>query len=196
MMIEFRKARFLQSCTGLKNAPQEKLPEIVFIGKSNVGKSSLINALCDNKSLAFTSSKPGHTRLLNYFEIKEQCYLVDAPGYGYSSAGQKHAVNFGEMMEDYFSSSEHIAVVCYLLDSRRVPSDDDIDFFEFLKENNLPFIIVLTKCDKLNQSEKAKIAKNIKQAFGEIDMNDLSYSSIVDKNSMENLKKKIASFIK
>ena len=115
-MIEFRKTKFIKSCPNRTQANLDPLPEIIFIGKSNVGKSSLINALCENKSLAFTSSKPGHTRLLNYFNVNNQCYLVDAPGYGYNAAGQSHTLLFGEMMEDYFSSNNDLAVVVYLLD--------------------------------------------------------------------------------
>ena len=102
-MLNFRGAKFIKSATSKLDRPEKKLKEILFVGRSNVGKSSLINALVDNKSLCFTSSKPGHTRLLNYFEIKDTCYLVDAPGYGYSKAGHQHDENFAKMMEDYLS---------------------------------------------------------------------------------------------
>lgn len=195
-MIEFRKTKFIKSCPNRTQANLEPLPEIIFIGKSNVGKSSLINALCENKSLAFTSSKPGHTRLLNYFNVNNHCYLVDAPGYGYNAAGQSHTLLFGEMMEDYFSSNKDLAVVVYLLDSRRVPNEDDIDFYNFLTDNNIPFIIVMTKCDKLNQSEKAKIQKNLINAFGIIDKSNILLTSIKNQSSLLELKKSIANFIK
>ena len=194
-MIDFRKTKFIKSCPNKSQAILEDLPEIVFIGKSNVGKSSLINAICENKSLAFTSSKPGHTRLLNYFNVDNKCYLVDAPGYGYSAAGQKHTLLFGEMMEDYFSNDENLAVVVYLLDSRRTPNEEDIDFYQFLCDNDIPFIIVMTKCDKLNQSEKAKIFKNLTNSFENFDKTKVTLASIKDPNKLLNVKKAIASFI-
>ncbi len=195
MMIEFRKTKFVKSCPSVLNAPDVRLDEIAFIGKSNVGKSSLINAICENKSLAFTSSKPGHTRLLNYYNVNNQCYLVDAPGYGYSAAGQKHAVNFGDMMEEYFANNNYLKVVCYLIDSRRVPSEDDVDFYNFLNDNNIPFILVVTKCDKLNQSEKSKVMKNLKSAFKDLNESKIVLTAYNNQNMLLNLKKTIASYL-
>ena len=186
-MINFRKAKFVKSATNRTECPND-LSEIVFIGKSNVGKSSLINALCDNKGLAFTSSKPGHTRLLNYFLIDSQFYLVDAPGYGYSAAGQKHTMIFGDMMEDYFGGKEQIRCVVFLLDSRRELNNDDFDFYEFLIENNIPYIICMTKCDKLNQSEKAKMMKVINTSLPNLDKSNLFFTSCKDQRSLDCLK--------
>ena len=164
-MINFQKAKFIKSAPTYLEKPEKNLPEIVFVGKSNVGKSSLINALVKNKSMAFTSSKPGYTKLLNYFEIDEKFYLVDAPGYGYTKSGSKHLDNFSKMMETYFDNPNLKAVV-FIVDSRHELGANDIDFYNFIIEKDIPFILVCSKCDKLNQSETAKIKKHIKLDFG------------------------------
>ncbi len=189
--MNFRSARFVKSASKSSERPEKGYKEILFVGRSNVGKSSLINALCDNKSLVFTSYKPGHTRLLNYFEIPESCYLVDAPGYGYSSAGKAHALAFGEMMEEYFTHCPSLALVVFLLDSRREPSIDDVDFYEMLLQYHLPFCIVLTKCDKLNQKEKALCKKRMEQAFPAFPYASMMSVSILKKDTMERLKQTI-----
>lgn len=194
-MVNFRGAQFIKSATKTEEAPDKKLSEVIFIGKSNVGKSSLINALCDNGSLCYTSSKPGHTRLLNYFEVLDRCYLVDAPGYGYSKAGRGHADKFATMMEDYFTKNEQLKLVLFLLDSRRELSEDDIDFYKFMLEENLPYALVITKTDKLNQSEKAMLMKRLKTGFTDVDSKRIFLTSCVKKNGLEELKSYICSVI-
>lgn len=164
-MINFSKAIFVKSAPTYDLKPEKNLPEIVFVGKSNVGKSSLINALARNKKLAYTSSKPGYTKLLNYFEIDSKFYLVDAPGYGYTASGSKHLDNFSKMMESYFDNPS-LAGVVFIVDSRHNLSEDDIAFYNFIVEKEIPFILVASKYDKLNQSEKAKIKKHITQEIG------------------------------
>ena len=186
-MLDFSKATFVKSATMLSQRPEKLLPEICFVGKSNVGKSSLINALTAHKKLAYTSSKPGYTKLLNYYLIDDQFYLVDAPGYGYTISGSKHLDNFASMMEDYFFN-DNLKAVIFLVDSRHKLSKDDLSFFDFIKENDIPFVLVTTKIDKLYQSEKAKMQKNVKEIFG-----DISYFpvSINNKTSIEKLKERI-----
>lgn len=157
-MINFTKTKFIKSAPSVDLKPQKDLPEVLFVGKSNVGKSSLINALCKNSSLAKTSSKPGFTKLLNYYEVDEKFYLVDAPGYGYTISGNKHLGSFGKMMEDYFANP-NLKLVVFLIDSRHEMSDDDKDFYQFLTDNDIPYILVTTKVDKLNQKENAKLIK-------------------------------------
>lgn len=164
-MINFSKAVFIKSAPTYDLKPEKDLPEIVFVGKSNVGKSSLINALAKNKKLAYTSSKPGYTKLLNYFEVDSKFYLVDAPGYGYTASGSKHLDNFSKMMETYFDNPS-LAGVVFIVDSRHNLSEDDIGFYNFIVEKNIPFILVTSKYDKLNQSEKAKIKKHITVELG------------------------------
>ena len=151
-MINFKKATFIKSAPSYKEGPLDILPEIIIVGKSNVGKSSLINALTDNKSLAKTSSTPGATKLLNYFKIDDKFYLVDAPGYGYTKHGTKHVDSFAKMMEDYFKYKE-IKGVVLLFDGRIKLSETDIDFYSYLKDKNVPLIIVFTKVEKMNQKE-------------------------------------------
>ena len=164
-MINFSKAKFIKSAQTYAQKPEKNLKEIVFIGKSNVGKSSLINALVKNKSLAKTSSKPGYTKLLNYFEIDEKFYLVDAPGYGYTASGGKLLDSFSEMMETYFDNPS-LAGVVFIVDSRHKLSKDDESFYEFIADKGIPFILVASKYDKLNQSEKASIKKHITKDIG------------------------------
>ncbi len=191
-MINFRGAQFIKSATNKSEKPDKNLKEVLFVGRSNVGKSSLINAITDNKSLCFTSSKPGHTRLLNYFEIKDQLYLVDAPGYGYSKAGGKKDTLFGEMMEDYFYQNDNLSFVVFLVDSRREVREEEVDLFDFFAEENIPYITVFTKADKLNQSEKARALKEVKKHSHRFDNNDVIFTSINDKTSIDNLRKLIS----
>ena len=164
-MINFSKAKFIKSAQTYSQKPEKNLKEIVFVGKSNVGKSSLINALVKNKGLAKTSSKPGYTKLLNYFEIDEKFYLVDAPGYGYTASGGKLLDSFSKMMETYFENPS-LAGVVFIVDSRHKLSKDDVDFYNFIVEKEVPFLLVASKSDKLNQSEKAAMKKHITQDLG------------------------------
>lgn len=165
-MIDFRRVDFIKSAPKLADRPQKALPEVLFVGKSNVGKSSLINALTGRKNLAYTSSKPGFTKLLNYFVIDEKFYLVDAPGYGYSASGSRDLDSFGEMMEEYFQNP-YLKLIVFLVDSRHSLSKDDEDFYSFLKESHLPYVLVNTKTDKLNQKETAALRKRMKNDVGE-----------------------------
>ena len=164
-MINFAKAKFVKSAPTIAQKPEKNLKEIVFIGKSNVGKSSLINALVKNKGLAKTSSKPGYTKLLNYFEIDDKFYLVDAPGYGYTASGGKLLDSFSKMMETYFENPS-LAGVIFIVDSRHKLSKDDVDFYNYIVEKDIPFTLVASKCDKLNQSEKAAMKKHITVELG------------------------------
>lgn len=191
-MINFQKAKFIKSAPTYLDKPEKNLPEVVFVGKSNVGKSSLINALVKNKSMAFTSSKPGYTKLLNYFEIDEKFYLVDAPGYGYTKSGSKHLDNFSKMMETYFDNPNLNAVV-FIVDSRHELGSNDIDFYNFIVEKGLPFILVCSKCDKLNQSETAKIKKHIKV---DLKIENFILTSTIKNKGIDEVKIQIQKLIK
>lgn len=184
-MINFRKAKFVKSACG-KDDVLYDYDHVLFVGKSNVGKSSLLNALCDNKGLAYVSKTPGHTKLLNHFLIDERFYLVDAPGYGYRKLGKKD--QFDEMMSQYFERNHRLKLVVWLLDSRHEPSDDDCNFFEYLSELKIPALIVLTKCDKLNQSERFKIKRTIENLF---ETSDYIMVSSLKKQGIEELQKRI-----
>lgn len=191
-MIDFSKATFIKSAPTLLDKPLDNYPEVLFVGRSNVGKSSLINALTKRKKLAFTSSKPGYTKLLNYYLIDDKFYLVDAPGYGYTSSGSKHLDAFSKMMESYFQNP-HLSLVVLLLDSRRTPNEDDLSFVEFLKVSNIKFLIVMSKIDKLNQSETSRMKKNILDAFGEVNYLTVSINK---PQTLEKVKEEIAVAIK
>ena len=160
-MINFNNVTFVKSAPTRKEKPQVTKSEVLIVGKSNVGKSSLINALCNKKKMAFTSSKPGHTRLLNYYDIDNQFYLVDAPGYGYAKGGLDLDRLFAQMMESYFDNNNELKLVLILLDARRELSDDDQEIIDFVKESNVSYFIVVTKYDKFNQKEKAALNKHL-----------------------------------
>lgn len=138
--------------------------EVVFIGRSNVGKSSLINALCNRQGLAYVSKTPGHTKLLNYFSISDSFYLVDAPGYGYRKLSAEKDV-FDSLMNGYFKNNPFCVLVVILYDARRDLSEEDIDFINYLDELNISSIIVYTKADKLNQSMMQKALNNANKYF-------------------------------
>ena len=190
-MINFSKAKFIKSAPTFKLKPEKNLKEIVFVGKSNVGKSSLINALVNNKSLAKTSSKPGYTKLLNYFEIDEKFYLVDAPGYGYTASGGKHLDSFSNMMETYFDNPS-LAGVVFIVDSRHKLSKDDEGFYEFIKDKGIPFILVASKSDKLNQSEKEAIKKHISKDIG---IDQFILASVTKNIGLDEIRSKISQLI-
>ena len=162
-MINFKNCSFIKSAPSISDKPSDNYPEVLIVGKSNVGKSSLINVLTGRKSLAFTSSKPGHTRLLNYYNIDNKFFLVDAPGYGYAKGGVDLDRLFGEMMEGYFNNNQYLKLVLLLIDSRREFSNNDLEILDFLKENHYPFFLVITKTDKVNQSGKAMMMKRLKE---------------------------------
>ena len=191
----FNQADFVKSVDKIENKPEKHLNEVLFVGKSNVGKSTLINALTNHSKLAFTSSKPGHTRLLNYYIINKKFYFVDCPGYGFSSQKDLDYEFYGELIENYFKDNKDLKLVIFLLDSRHEPTKDDITFFNFLKETNYNFVLVMTKCDKLNQSMRSKIEKNLIAAFGDIDDIEVLLTSIKDNRTLINLELLINSFV-
>ena len=188
-MINFTNATFIKSCPTRKEKPQDLKPEVLIVGKSNVGKSSLINALCNKKKIAFTSSKPGHTRLLNYYNIDNSFYLVDAPGYGYAKGGLDLDRLFANMMDSYFDNNQELKLVLVLLDARRELSQDDQEIINFVKESGYPFNLVITKMDKVNQKEKAALNKRLKESGFSLD--HVFYTSSLDNEGLNILKKGI-----
>ena len=151
--MEIKKATFIVSNSEYRKCPDTKLPEYAFIGRSNVGKSSLINMLTRNKSLAKTSVKPGKTQLINHFLINDQWYLVDLPGYGYARTSKNSRQLFQKMITDYILHRETLINVFVLIDSRIPPQKIDLDFINFLGTNGIPLNIIFTKTDKPKQRE-------------------------------------------
>ncbi len=148
-----KSAKFLISATDYKKCPKQPLPEYAFIGRSNVGKSSLINMLTNHSHLAKTSGKPGKTQTINHFLINENWYLVDLPGYGYAKTSKAKKVELGTIIETYLKFRENLTCVFVLIDIRHEALYNDLQFMEWLGENEIPFIIIFTKADKLSPNQ-------------------------------------------
>ncbi len=146
--MKISEALFAGSSTRISGKPKRSLPEFAFIGRSNVGKSSLINMLCDRKGLAMTSSTPGKTRLVNHFLINGGWYLVDLPGYGYAKLGRRGTEKIAEVIRDYILNSKELVCLFVLVDSRHDIGSIDVDFIAELGEMGIPFSLIMTKCDK------------------------------------------------
>lgn len=161
----FQNARFVTSAAAKIGYPQTEWPEVVLAGRSNVGKSSFINALCQQKHLAYVGKRPGKTRLINFYEIPQILSLVDAPGYGYAKRSRTELAAYGQLMEDYFATRT-IAGVLLIIDSRHGLMPDDEDMLTFIREKGLKVLVVATKSDKLTQSERMKTLSALQQRFG------------------------------
>ncbi|MCH2216909.1 MAG: ribosome biogenesis GTP-binding protein YihA/YsxC [Flavobacteriales bacterium] len=154
--MKIKSAVFVMSNTDVSKAPRDRIPEYAFIGRSNVGKSSLINMLVGQKGLAKTSGRPGKTQLINHFKINDQWFLVDLPGYGYAQVSKKKRATFQRFIEQYFLEREQLVCTFVLVDSRHDPQKIDLEFMQFLGERQIPFCIVFTKVDKLGSSKLNK----------------------------------------
>ena len=147
------QAEFVTSSGSPESFPSEGLPEIAFLGRSNVGKSSLINALIGRKGLAFTSSTPGRTQTINFYRIDGSMYFVDLPGYGYARVPAAHLVEWKKLIEQYLTGRETLICSCLILDARRGWMDKDLDLKRWLEHHARPYLVVATKTDKMNQSD-------------------------------------------
>lgn len=160
--MRFEDAIFEYAAGNLKQLPLSDLPEIVFSGRSNVGKSSLINKLVGRKALARVSATPGKTGTINFYNLKE-LRLVDLPGYGYAKVSFSEKKRWADLVEGYFSSQRDIALVVQIVDMRHPPTKDDIHMIDYLSENGFPFIIALTKCDKLKKMQRLDRLEKLKE---------------------------------
>jgi len=161
----FENSTFVISNTDIQKCPKPDRPEIAFIGRSNVGKSSLINMLAARKGLAKTSSKPGKTQLINHFNIDDRWYLVDLPGYGYAKVSKKSRSAWEQMISDYILLRENLKVVCVLIDSRLDPQRIDLDFINWLGENEVPMVLIFTKADKQSINKGQQNIAKFKRAM-------------------------------
>ena len=152
--------------------PKDDLPEIALSGRSNVGKSSLINTLLNRKNLARTSSQPGKTQTLNFYLVNDEFYLVDVPGYGYARVSQKKRQEFGEMIQDYLETRPNLKGLVILIDSRHEPTKDDIAMYNYSQYLNLPILVVCTKIDKIKKSQVNKVMSRLKKNI------DLNYDHV------------------
>ena len=158
--MHIKTATFIISNTDVAKCPNEPLPEYAFIGRSNVGKSSLINMLTERKSLAKTSGRPGKTQLINHFKINGNWFLVDLPGYGYARVSKKSKKTFQKYITDYFKKREQLVCAFVLVDIRHEPQKIDLEFMEWLGESVIPFCIIFTKADKLKPKALERQVKN------------------------------------
>jgi GTP-binding protein len=184
--MKIKYSNFITSATKPSQYPIHHLPEIAFIGKSNVGKSSLINMLLNRKKLAKVSSTPGKTTLINFFDVSGEISFVDLPGYGYASRSKKEQQRWGVMIETYLSIRENLILFFLLLDIRRIPSENDLQILTWLKSYTKNFAIILTKSDKLNQKEKNKQIKKISEKTG-LDKKDFYIVSSLKKTGRVNV---------
>lgn len=152
--MQLKRATFITSLAQLKDFPGRGLPEIAIVGKSNVGKSSMINCLGKNSKLARTSSEPGKTRLINLYNINDALVLTDLPGYGFAKVSREEKMRWAGMIEGYLRESEHLQMSLQLVDIRHKPTADDIDMVNYLRHFGRPFKVVATKCDKLSRAER------------------------------------------
>ncbi|MCL2811065.1 MAG: ribosome biogenesis GTP-binding protein YihA/YsxC [Clostridia bacterium] len=163
--MEINKVSFITSMADYRDYPGIGLPEVAVAGKSNVGKSSMINCLCRRRKLAKTSSTPGKTRLLNVFDIEGRLRLIDLPGYGFAKANKDEKQKWARMMEGYFADSATLRLVLQLVDIRHEPTQDDRDMIGFLRTYNIPFTIVATKADKISRGARMRHAAVICRAL-------------------------------
>ena len=177
-----------------KDYPKTLLPEFVFIGRSNVGKSSFINTLLNRKNFAYISSNPGKTQTLNFYLVNEAFYLVDVPGYGYAKVSKKQREAFGKMIEAYLTKRKNLAHIFMLVDSRHAPTEDDHLMVEFLKYIQVPFTIIMTKADKLSNNQQQKQLLNLKRTFTLSGDTDIILFSALSKLNKEKVLDKITAY--
>lgn len=187
--MEIVQSKFVVSNSKVEECPKSNLPEYAFIGRSNVGKSSLINMLTDRKSLAKVSGKPGKTRLINHFLINENWHLVDLPGYGYAKVSKKEKKVFQKFIVDYFKKRKQLVNAFVLVDSRHEPQKIDLEFMTWLGENAIPFSIIFTKTDKLKPKALDRNLAHYKSVLMEYweELMPIFLSSSIDKTGKENI---------
>ena len=171
--MQIKNPKFEVSAVGPKQYPKGNLPEIVLVGKSNVGKSSFINTMLNRKNLARTSNTPGKTRQINFYNIDDNFYFVDLPGYGYSKMSKEEKVISGRYIEEYLEKRNNIHLIILVLDIRHKPTADDILMYKYILKTNLPYIVVTNKADKIAVTKVDAAVEEIKKYLG------LSYTTIL-----------------
>ena len=178
-----KSANYVIGGTKINHFPTDNLPEVLFVGRSNVGKSSFINALC-NKTIARTSSNPGKTQVINFFMINDSFYFVDVPGYGYARVSKTKIEEFGKMIENYITNRVNLKAVFLLVDFKVGPTKDDILMYEFLKFYNKKIYVICTKADKVNMSTTTKATKQVLEKLN-IDISDIIITSSESKKGID-----------
>ncbi len=162
--------KFITSATKLEECPEESLPEVCFAGRSNVGKSSLINVLLNKKNIARTSNVPGKTQQMNYYKIGDTCYFVDLPGYGYAKVPKKERERWGNNIRKYLLERETLRLVLHVVDARHEPSQLDEDFFYWMAMNEKPFCVVMSKADKLSRNKVNQTKERVRRVLKEMNI--------------------------
>lgn len=183
----FRKAEFMISAVKPQQYPEGTRPELAVSGRSNVGKSSLINKLVNRKGLAKVGKTPGKTQTINFFNINDEWYLVDLPGYGYAKVSQETRMQWGKMMQTYFRLRENLKGVIQLVDIRHQPTEEDRMMLEMLKVNNIPVLVVATKADKIARGQRPKYLKIIAESFKMSDWKTIIPFSSEDATGLQEL---------
>lgn len=194
IIMNFEKIDFEFAAGTVEQLPDNNMPEIVFSGHSNVGKSSLINKLARRKNLARVSSQPGKTATINYYK-GEGFYFVDLPGYGYAKVSKAEKARWADLVEGYLSKSRNIALIVQIIDIRHKPTKDDYDMVRFLYESNAPFVIVLTKKDKLKKTAYKKRIDEVLDELDEFDGTELIPFSAVTGDGLDDVKEVIKEYI-
>ncbi len=171
--MQIKNPRFEISAVSKKQYPKGDLPEIILVGKSNVGKSSFVNTMVNRKNLARTSNVPGKTRQINFYNMDDKFYFVDLPGYGYSKMSKEEQVISGKYIEQYLEEGKNIALIILLLDIRHNPTEDDMLMYDYILRSNLPFMVLINKADKIAVTKVDTEVEKIKQILG------ISYSTIL-----------------
>lgn len=195
MKIDFRKTNFWGVAADVSSCPPSDRPEIVLSGKSNVGKSSLLNAMADQRKLARVSQAPGKTRLVVYFDVDSAFYIADLPGYGYAKAPKDVREKFSKLVDQYFSSGRPIALVLHLIDIRHDPSKEDIQMLAYMNKQEIPYFLIFTKCDKFS---RAQLEKRLSEITQSMDIHDRAICFTVSaekKQGLEDLKHAVLEYL-
>ena len=190
-----KKAEYIISGTSAEQIPNCNYPEFVFIGRSNVGKSSFINSITNRKNLAYTSSKPGKTITLNFYNVNDDILLVDVPGYGYAQKLVHDRLSYGKMIESYLNNSKNLKVCFLIVDARHKPTNDDIMMYDYLKFYNIPVTIVCTKVDKVSKNNHNKNKQIIMKELNIQDEKDIILFSSVTKTGKNEIYDEIGKYI-
>ena len=194
--MEFKKARFITGAPSLAHCPPPEYPEVCFAGRSNVGKSSLINGIFNHKGLARTSNVPGKTQQMNYYLVDDEAYFVDLPGFGYAKVSKKERERWGRDIRDYLLKRETLRLIVHLVDIRHDPTPLDEDFFYWMGVNRMPFVVVLSKSDKISKNKRRQTAAKLEKVLDEMNMEvPIVISSAAKHNGMQEVKELISEFI-
>ena len=189
--MKITKAELKIMATRRSQYPENRKSEFLLVGRSNVGKSSFINTLLNRKNLARTSSHPGKTQTLNFYEVNNDFYLIDVPGYGYAEVSKKRREKFGKMIEEYLETRKELKRVFMIIDFRHKPTEDDVLMYNFLKYYNLPVTVVATKADKVGASKKEKCKKQLTDTLDLVVGDDLVIFSSITKEGKDTILKTI-----